>query len=157
MEKMTASLLEAAERLKFLPLKNEQMSSIIEFLKGNDVFVMLSIGLGKTVCYSCIPLAFVIYNNKPAEENPIILVISSLTTLIKHQVTNLLQCGVATGYVDSNSLKGVKDEVNKGHYNILFMSPELLMIKWRSLLGSSIYQSCLVGVIIDEAHCVVKW
>ena len=70
MEKMTASVLESAERLKFLPLKNEQMSSIIEFLKGNDVFVMLSTGLGKTVCYSCISLAFDIYNNKPAEENP---------------------------------------------------------------------------------------
>ena len=152
---MTVSVLEAAERLKFLPLKNEQMLLIIEFLKGIDVFVMLSTGFGKTVCYSCIPLVFDIYNNKPSEENPI--VISSLTALIKHQVSNLLQRGVATGYVDSDSLKEVKDEVNKGHYNILFTSPELLISKWRSLLGSSIYQSCLVGVIIDEAHCVVKW
>ena len=37
------------------------------------------------------------------------------------------------------------------------MSPEQLVDRWRKLFVSPAYKSRLVGVIIDEAHCIVKW
>ena len=37
------------------------------------------------------------------------------------------------------------------------MSPELLVDRWRELFLTSVYKSRLVGMVIDEAHCVVKW
>ena len=39
----------------------------------------------------------------------------------------------------------------------MFMGPEQLVSEWRTLLSNDIYKSRLVGLIIDEAHCFVKW
>ena len=48
----------------------------------------------------------------------------------------------------------MKSVVIKGNYSLVLLSPEIIMGKW-SLL-SKVYQERLVGVIVDEAHCVVK-
>ena len=80
-----------------------------------------------------------------------------MTALICDQVADLFCNGVSAGYIDADSTKEVKENVAKGFYSILFMSPEQLVDRWRSLFVSSAYKSRLVGVIIDEAHCVVKW
>ena len=42
---------------------------------------------------------------------------------------------------------------------MIFMSPESLMgcCKWREMFRSPVYQRNLVGLIIDEAHCIDKW
>ena len=61
------------------------------------------------------------------------------------------------GFLDAESSPEVKQNVVNGLYSILFLSPELMVNKWRSLLSSPVYQKRLVGLIIDEAHCVVKW
>ena len=45
----------------------------------------------------------------------------------------------------------------KGNNSFVLLSPEMIMGKWRSLLLSKVYQEQLVGVTVDEAHCVVKW
>ena len=51
------------------------------------------------------------------------------------------------------------DEVVNGNFQIVYISPEMLIgtHKWRSILLDDKYQSNLKGVIIDEAHCVIKW
>ena len=49
------------------------------------------------------------------------------------------------------------DEVLHGDYNVLYMSPEMLVKKGREILSNDTYKERLVGLIIDEAHCVVKW
>jgi superfamily II DNA helicase RecQ len=59
--------------------------------------------------------------------------------------------------VDAESSNDMKDHVISGACNIIFMRPELLRSKWRNLLSTSTYQKRLVGIIVDEAHCVVKW
>ena len=43
-----------------------------------------------------------------------------------------------------------------GKYQVVFISPELLLTEetWRV---SPIYKYHLVGFIIDEAHCIIKW
>ena len=49
----------------------------------------------------------------------------------------------------------VKDGVLKGQYQLLFIRPELLIMKlqWREMLRSEVYQQNLVGLAVDEAHC----
>ena len=46
-----------------------------------------------------------------------------------------------------------------GKYQVVFISPELLLTEetWRDMLQSPIYKQHLVGFIIDEAHCIIKW
>jgi ATP-dependent DNA helicase RecQ len=154
---MESAVFQAAEKLNYLPLKEEQEECISEFLKGNDVFAILPTCYGKTVCFACIPSAFDIYLNKSSEETSIIVVVSPLTALIKDQVNSLSKRGISCVYVDVDSEIKVKDDVNKGLFNIVFMSPELIVGKWRNIFNSQIYKKRLVGLVVDEAHCVIKW
>ena len=48
-----------AERALGMVLKNEQVEAIELFVSGKDVFVILSTGFGKSMCYACLPLVFV--------------------------------------------------------------------------------------------------
>ena len=49
------------------------------------------------------------------------------------------------------------DKVLHGDYNVLYMSPEMLVKEGREILSNDTYKERLVGSIIDEAHCVVIW
>ena len=50
-------------------------------------------------------------------------------------------------------------DIKKGYYEILLISPESLLTSkdWRDILQSPVYKEQLVGVVVDEAHCVKKW
>ena len=48
----------AGRRLGFMDLKTKQKETIVEFVSGKDVFVVLPTGYGKSVCYATIPLIF---------------------------------------------------------------------------------------------------
>ena len=150
-------IVKAADLMGYRSLKPLQEKAIEEFISGNDTFIVLPTGYGKTCCYACLPLVCDIFFTKPSSERSIILVVSPLTALIKDQVAKLTDRGTSAGYVDAESDLSVKENVYKAVYSILFMSPELLVDKWRSLFASPEYQKRLIGVIVDEAHCVVKW
>ena len=64
-------------------LKEEQRIVINNFLLGNDVFVILPTGFGKTLCYACLPN---IFDRLLGVDNSIIIVISPLTSIMKTQV-----------------------------------------------------------------------
>ena len=53
----------------------------------------------------------------------------------------------------------VKNGVLKGQYQLLFISSEPLImnLQWREMLHSEVHQQNLVGLAVDEAHCVTKW
>ena len=48
----------AAHRLGFSKLRRHQEAAAIAFIEGNDVFVSLPTGSGKTVCFAILPFAF---------------------------------------------------------------------------------------------------
>ena len=59
---------------------------------------------------------------------------------------------------------GNEDEETKeltvsGEYRFIFTTPEVLLTnkKWVDVFQSPSLSERLVGVIIDEAHCVKKW
>lgn len=74
-----------------------------------------------------------------------------MTALITDQVHSLVSRNVPAGFLDAESSSAVKQNVVNGLYSILFMSPELMVNKWRSLFSSNVYQTRLVGLVIDEA------
>ena len=41
----------------------------------------------------------------------------------------------------------------------VYLSPksELATERWRNMLESEIYQETLIGVVVDEVHCVTEW
>ena len=39
-------------------MKEEQLEVVVAFLSGSDVFAVLPTGLGKSICYACLPFVF---------------------------------------------------------------------------------------------------
>ena len=75
-------------------------------------------------------------------------------------MNGLLSKGITAAFVGKEQEeKMVKDGVLKGQYQLLFIRPELLImnLQWREMLRSEVYQQNLVGLAVDEAHCVTKW
>ena len=48
-------------------------------------------------------------------------------------------------------------EILSGRFQVVFVSPESILGKYRSLLKSKTLGERLVAVAIDESHCIKKW
>jgi ATP-dependent DNA helicase RecQ len=67
-----------------------------------------------------------------------------------------LSCGCICGDTDSEDMTMGAEN---GEFQILFFTTESLLLskKWSKLVCSVLYQSRVVGLVIDEAHTVKKW
>ena len=66
-------------------LKDKQRKVILSFVKGEDVFVVLPTGFGKSLCFACLPLIF----DRVREDglSSIIIIITPLIAIMKDQVS----------------------------------------------------------------------
>ena len=62
-------------------------------------------------------------------------------------------------FVGAEQEAALLQDVAEGKFMFVFISPEstLVLERWRNVLESSIYQRNLVGVAVDEVHCVTEW
>ena len=164
MDNVDSALQYALERLgqPSLSLKPEQISAIKSVLLGNDTFVWLPTGFGKSICFEALPFVYDYkLGNKDRDFRSLVLVISPLISLMVNQVLTLRTYGVSAGVVSHG--KGVqKDVIASGEdtdrYSLLFCSPEAIVnSKWRELLQQPAIYDRIVAVVVDEAHCVSKW
>ena len=148
---------EAAVYCGYETLKPEQRQVILEFLNGRDVFVCLPTGFGKSACYLCLPRVYDLYNEKPSGHS-MVIVVSPLVSLMKDQVRSCKERGINAAAICSDE-RELEKEAAKGAYQLIYISPEMLLgtNKWRAILTSDLFQSRLVGVVVDEAHCVKSW
>ena len=51
------------------------------------------------------------------------------------------------------------EKVVKGEVDIVFISPESIITNpiFRNMLLSKVYKDNMVGLVVDEAHCVKTW
>ena len=86
---------------------------------------------------------------------------ATLKDLMEDQVAKASGLGLKCVYLSQGDR--CNDElvqaVLAGEYQIIFLSPEVLLteLRWREMLRTEVYQNNLVGVIVDEAHCVETW
>ena len=57
---------DAVLKLGYLNLKEKQREVILRFVKGNDVFVSLPTGSGKSLCFAVLPRTFDILRHREA-------------------------------------------------------------------------------------------
>ena len=71
----------AAMKLRYARgVKEEQLEVVVAFLSGSYVFAVLPTGLGKSLCYACLPFAFELLGE--TEEKPIVVVVTPLTAIM---------------------------------------------------------------------------
>ncbi len=147
---------EAAKSLGYSSVKFQQQKALCAFLGGNDVFVSLPTGYGKSLCYGCLPRAFEILCNK---SNCIAIIVSPLVAIMQDQVSAFTDKGLTAACVSGGMDPETKMTIMAGDVQLVFMSPEQVLRRgvWRNMLRSAVYQERLIAFVVDEAHCVKKW
>ena len=125
-----------------------QESVVSAILAGRDVMAVMPTGAGKSLCYQI-----------PALVLPgITLVVSPLISLMRDQVSALLQNGVRAAYLNSSLTSRqymlALDNARRGVYKIIYVAPERLLT--RSFQEFAQYAD-IAQVVVDEAHCVSQW
>ncbi len=148
---MTA-LLEARKTLSdvfgYESFRPGQESVVSAILSGRDVMAVMPTGAGKSLCYQI-----------PALVLPgVTLVVSPLISLMRDQVSSLLQNGVRAAYLNSSLTSRqymlALDNARRGVYRIIYVAPERLLTS--SFLEFAL-QADIAQVVVDEAHCVSQW
>ena len=124
------------------------------FLRERDVFVSLPTGSGKSVCYCLLPLVFDFLRHN-ARAQCIVVIVSPLIALMQDQVRAMRERGVSA----VNAGMADDELAESADFQLVFLSPESLFTddRWRDMLQGAVYQKRLVGLVVDEAHCVKKY
>ena len=129
--------------------KKHQAEAVTRIACGLSSLVVLSTGYGKSLIYQ---FAAKLY----AKSYPgsLVLVISPLISLMQDQLHNLsrsIKAAVCDSQMNEKDFQLLKEDLNCGNINILFMSPEAVINKKLRYLPR------LAFACIDEVHCLSQW
>ena len=135
----------------FDTFKGNQEAIIQNLLDGNDTFVLMPTGGGKSLCYQLPSLLM----------EGMAIVISPLIALMKNQVDAMRNYSEEDGiahFINSSlnrtAIEQVKDDILRGKTKLLYVAPESLTkeenVDFLKQVKISFYA-------IDEAHCISEW
>lgn len=146
---MTATALEILKTVfGYDAFRGAQASIVEHVVAGNNAFVLMPTGGGKSLCYQI-----------PAIARPGMgLVVSPLLALMADQVTALRQAGVRAAALNSDlpldARRALWGDVHSGNLDLLYVAPETLM---RPDILERLEGVKLSLIAIDEAHCLSQW
>ena len=135
----------------FDAFKGDQEAVIKNLLAGNDAFVLMPTGGGKSLCYQLPSLVM----------EGTAIVISPLIALMKNQVDAIRNFSEEDGFahflnssLSKQAIEEVKGDVLSGKTKLLYVAPESLTkdenVEFLKSIKISFYA-------IDEAHCISEW
>ena len=135
----------------FDSFKGDQEAIIRNLLAGNDTFVLMPTGGGKSLCYQLPSLLM----------EGTAIVISPLIALMKNQVdvmNGMSEDGCVAHYLNSSlnkaAIQQVMNDVRRGATKLLYVAPESLgkdeNVEFLQSVKVSFYA-------VDEAHCISEW
>ncbi len=135
----------------FDTFKGEQEEIITSILSGNDTFVIMPTGGGKSLCYQLPALL----------SDGVAIIVSPLIALMKNQVD------LIRGYSSRDNIahflnstlskaqqKKVKSDLTEGKTKMLYVAPETLTKQENISFFSDLKISFIA---VDEAHCISEW
>ncbi len=129
---------------QFRPLQREIVQ---DALAGQDVFVLMPTGGGKSLCFQL-----------PVMREGLTIVVSPLIALMKDQVDALQTSGIPATYLNSTlnreEAKARWRGLHRGEYRMLYVAPERLMLD--AFLERALNWN-IAQFAIDEAHCISEW
>ena len=142
---------ELKKHFGFDTFKGNQRAIIENVLAGNDTFVLMPTGGGKSLCYQLPSLMM----------QGTAIVISPLIALMKNQVDAMRnfseEDGVAhfiNSSLNKSAIDQVKDDIRNGRTKLLYVAPESLTkdenVEFLRQVNISFYA-------VDEAHCISEW
>ena len=161
---LAASYDEEAWKEAFIAVRNqfeidtlfpEQELAIKTFVERDNVFINLPTGYGKSLIYQCIPLVVDILNGNPRGTS-VLVVISPLKALMEDQVEYLGNVGISAIAVEDKTDPEFLQMIKNGVFMVVYCSPEcaLSTTTWKEIFNDSCFREKLVGVAVDEAHCI---
>ena len=139
------------ENFGFSSFKNLQEPIIKNLLEGNDSFVIMPTGGGKSLCYQ---LPAIILDGTALVISPLIALMKNQVDLIRSNNINQSVAHVLNSTLNKDQVERVKKDVSQGITKLLFVAPETLSKKETIDFLKKISISFLA---IDEAHCISEW
>ena len=135
----------------FDSFKGNQEAIINNLMDGNDTFVLMPTGGGKSLCYQLPSLLM----------DGTAIVISPLIALMKNQVDAMRNYSDEDGiahFINSSlsrpEIQAVKDDILAGKTKLLYVAPESL----QKLENVEFLQQVKISFYaVDEAHCISEW
>ena len=139
------------EKFGFTSFKNLQEPIINNLLEGNNSFVIMPTGGGKSLCYQ---LPAMILDGTAIVVSPLIALMKNQVDLIRTNNTKDSIAHVLNSTLSKDEIEKVKNDVLTKETKLLFVAPETLSkldtIEFLKKINISF-------LAIDEAHCISEW
>lgn len=135
----------------FSSFKGEQEAIIHNVLDGNNTFVIMPTGGGKSMCYQ---LPAILSNGTAIIVSPLIALMKNQVDAIRNVSDDESIAHFLNSSLTKTEITKVKSDVREGKTKLLYVAPESLTkaenIQFLTEVSISFFA-------IDEAHCISEW
>ena len=135
----------------FDKFKGDQEAIIRNVLAGNDTFVLMPTGGGKSLCYQ---LPALLMEGTAIVVSPLIALMKNQVDMVRHMSELDNVAHFLNSMLNKPAIEQVKRDIVEGNTKLLYVAPETLTkeenVEFLRKARVSFYA-------IDEAHCISEW